>query len=134
MSLIAHQGEIHRKEIALLMPKTMDETMEEQEQAEDNKTLNQAPDLNEEQRREKRFNEWGDQFDIWLIRAAKKQREIECILSSDLAGVTQKGNVLQGVPLRVDKNQVQFLVKEEEIWIDRSLLVTAKHLPLAEPV
>lgn len=119
------------------MPKTTNatETSEEQDQAaEGNRVMTQSVELNEDERREKRQNEWGDQFDIWLIRAAKKKREIECILSCELSGITQKGNVLQGTPLRVDKNQVQFLVKEEEVWVNRSLLFTARHLAVPDPV
>lgn len=88
----------------------------------------QPYELTDEERREKRFKEWGDQFDIWLIRAAKKQRLIECILSSTLAGITKDGNIVEGIPLRVDKDQIQLLIDQQEVWISRNLMLTAKHV------
>lgn len=92
-----------------------------EEEAEDTRAAN------DDDRREQRYKEWGDQFDIWLIRAAKKQRAIVCIMDRELPGVTTNGNVLEGIPLRVDKFNMQIQVDQEEIWIERSMMKTAKH-------
>jgi len=108
--------------------KTKKAEPKEEEISEETNQAPSQPEMSDEERRDKRFQEWGDQFDIWLIRAAKKRRPVECIMAEDLSGITQDGKVLQGIPLRVDKHQVQFLVNDDEVWVNRSLMVTAKHL------
>lgn len=80
-------------------------------------------------KKDERQQEWGKQFDIWLIRASRKERTITFDLSkpvtllSDLSGsVPPRPYQITGIPKRIDKYHIQVLVKQEEIWINKAFI------------
>lgn len=82
-------------------------------------------ELSPEDLKKKRAEDWGKQFDVWLIRAARKTRPVCIVLAKD-SGNLKKGEEVQCLPLRIDRDFVQFGVGEEKIWINKSYLVSCK--------
>lgn len=75
---------------------------------------------------EKREKDWGKQFDIWLIRAAKKERTLTFEYQS--FGSNKMGTFIKdGIPLRVDKYFIQIRwTSGEEEWLNKSFLVKCR--------
>lgn len=72
-----------------------------------------------------RKNEWGTQFDRWLIHAAQKGLRVKFLLSPEYAKL-KKQTHLVGVPLRIDKDMVQIRFENEEPWIQKNFFVEAQ--------
>lgn len=70
---------------------------------------------------DRRRQEWGFQFDVWLIRNAKKNRPVNVILSRPLPGVTES-ELFTAVPTRIDQFYVQFDINGKLPWINKSLI------------
>jgi hypothetical protein len=73
--------------------------------------------------RDQRKDQWGEQHDVWLIRKARKNKEIELMLSLDWPGVTEEGKI-KVCPVRIDKHAIQ--VKQEgsePFWVMKAFIV-----------
>lgn len=72
-----------------------------------------------EERRNARKREWGQQYDMWLIRAARKKQAIELLLSVKYPGVTRDENLVTCIPLRIDKYMIEVSVDGHPIWLSK---------------
>lgn len=96
------------------------ETEEENEPLDDS-----SPD--ELKRQGERQKEWGQQFDKWLINAARRNLIVELKLSCEYSGVTRDGNIVHCIPKRVDKYFVQVVVDKVEVWVNKMHIVGCKN-------
>jgi hypothetical protein len=82
----------------------------------------------EERRKAERKQEWGLQFDRWLIRAAKNQLPVELLLDRTYPSITVEGDICSGIPQRVDKYFIQMLINSVEVWINKTHIVGCKQV------
>lgn len=101
------------------------------EVAEEDKVTDED-DETRKSKQDERSKEWGQQFDIWLIRAAKKARMVEIPLVYPIPGITKEGNVLAGIPKRIDRYMVQFDVDGQEVWVNKQFFIACKSLVAAK--
>lgn len=89
-------------------------------------------DIEFQVKKEERQKEWGQQFDIWLIRAARKERAIEFVFSVGIEFGMIPGTMalyrnLIGIPKRVDKYEIQIgLPNGDEVWVNKAFIVACK--------
>lgn len=81
-----------------------------------------------EVKKDQRQREWGQQFDMWLIRAAKRKQFVELLLCSPYPGVTRENNMVSCVPLRVDKYMVEVAVDNAPVWLSKQYIIGCKPL------
>lgn len=78
---------------------------------------------NEKKQNTDRQKEWGQQFDKWLINAARRGKTVEILLSLEYPGFTTDGNLITGIPKRVDKEFMQMIVHGKEVWLSKAYFV-----------
>lgn len=81
-----------------------------------------------EERRAQRQKEWGHQFDMWLIRCARKHQPVELLLAVGYPGVTRDKNLVNCVPIRVDKYMIEVSVDGLPVWIQKLWIIGVKPL------
>jgi|SRR5215831_3208052 len=72
----------------------------------------------EKAKQDERQRDWGQQFDMWLIRAARKEKEVE------FGVLTDEFKLVDGVPIRIDKYHVQIRIEGREVWFNKSVIVS----------
>jgi hypothetical protein len=83
--------------------------------------------LNHRVQQDERKKQWGDQFDVWLIRCSRKN---QCVVIAttheiyDRKGMVFSTNTIVGIPTRVDKDQIQLQLKDSKnlVWINKSII------------
>jgi hypothetical protein len=84
--------------------------------------------------KKRRQREWGLQFDVWLIRASQKRKELDLILSCPIPETEGDTlNALRCTPLRIDKYYIQVSVdgREEPLWLGKAFIVSCSSVPVA---
>lgn len=106
--------------------------------------MSDSPDTNEDEepsvidseeteaKKSQRQKEWGTQFDMWLIRSAKRKQLVELLLAIGYPGVTKEQNLVSCVPLRVDKYMIEVAVDGAPVWLNKQWIIGCK--PLAGKV
>lgn len=79
-------------------------------------------------RKEQRRKEWGEQYDKWLIQCSFKRHIVEFKLAMNYPGVTKDNDIVTGIILRVDKDNIQILVDHIELWLNKSWIVGGRRV------
>lgn len=73
-------------------------------------------------KKEKRQEDWGKQFDKWLIHAATKKKEVTFVMAT---AVSSSPETIKAIPLRIDKYNVQVkcLSDDTEPWLNKNFII-----------
>lgn len=67
---------------------------------------------------QQRQGQWGQQYDVWLIRRARKQRIVDFLLELNWPG---ENPLISAIPVRIDKDAVQVVIgSNDPFWIMKS--------------
>lgn len=106
-----------KKTVEVVPDPPAEDKNENEEEHDDNGFVETQP------QQEKRQQEWGQQFDKWLINAARREKTIDILLSLPYPGFSAEGNIVTGVPKRIDKDFIQLVVNSKEVWIQKAFIV-----------
>lgn len=73
-----------------------------------------------------RQREWGQQYDMWLIRAARRKQGVELLLAIQYPGVTRDNNIVACIPLRIDRYMIEVSVDGVPIWLNKMWIIGTK--------
>lgn len=99
---------------------------------EEEEALIQPLDEDHDKRQEDRKREWGQQFHKWLINSARRSATVKFDMSEHIPGISDTVTSIIGIPKRVDRDFVQVVVGNQEIWVQLKYIVSCQQVESAE--